>query len=119
MCSAFARFVLRCDRARRFKLLAAQSPLGAALYDHFGLKRDEFETYVLLEAGAARVKSDASLRILGLLGPPWSFAVIGRIVPRSMRDAVYDYVARNRLRWFGSRATCYAPTPQEAERFLQ
>jgi predicted DCC family thiol-disulfide oxidoreductase YuxK len=118
MCSRFVRFVLSRDRAGRLRFLAAQTPLGEALYRHFGLKRGDFETYVLLEQGRARVKSDAALRIFALLGWPWSILALGRVAPRFLGDALYDFVARNRIAWFGARTACYAPTAEEAGRFI-
>jgi predicted DCC family thiol-disulfide oxidoreductase YuxK len=119
LCSWFARFIMRTDHARRFRLLAAQSPLGEALYRHFGLKATQYETYVLLEDGSAFVKSEASIRIFEKLGLPWRLtASIGRILPRSAGDAFYDFIARNRLRWFGSRQTCFLPDPSQADRFI-
>ena len=118
LCSRFVRFVLSNDRRRRLRFLAAQTPLGEALYSHLGLRTGQYETYVLLEHGCARVKSDAALRIFALLGLPWSLMCLGRIVPRFARDAFYDWVALNRLRWFGARASCYMPTALEQERFI-
>lgn len=118
LCSGFVQFVLRNDRRGRLRFLAAQTPLGEALYAHLGLRTGDYETYVLLENGRARVKSDAALRIIALLGLPWSVLCLGRIAPRFARDGVYDWVARNRLRWFGSRTSCYAPAAAERERFL-
>ena len=118
LCSRFVRFVLSKDRDGRLRFLAAQTPLGEALYAHLGLPTKQYETYVLLEDGCARVKSDAALRIFALLGLPWSLMCMGRIVPRFARDAFYDWVAFNRLRWFGTRASCYAPAALERERFI-
>lgn len=118
LCSHFVQFALRKDRRGRLRFLAAQTPLGEALYTHFGLRLGSYETYVLLENGCARVKSDAALRIFALLGLPWSVLSAGRIAPRFARDGVYDWVARNRFRWFGARASCYVPTATERERFI-
>jgi predicted DCC family thiol-disulfide oxidoreductase YuxK len=118
LCSGFVQFILRNDRRGRMRFLAAQTPLGEALYAHLGLRTGNYETYVLLENGCARVKSDAALRIFALLGLPWSVLCAGRIAPCSARDAFYDWVARNRLRWFGARASCYMPTTAERERFI-
>ncbi|MGB7178078.1 MAG: DCC1-like thiol-disulfide oxidoreductase family protein, partial [Xanthobacteraceae bacterium] len=70
-CSGFAQFVLRADRQARFRLLAAQSALGDALYRHFGLDPVNYETYILLEHGVAYFRSEAALRILEGLGGPW------------------------------------------------
>ena len=118
LCSRFAQFIMRTDRDRRFRLLAAQSPIGTALYTHLGLDPESYETFILLDEGRASVRSDAGLRIFGKLGFPWSLCVAARLMPRLARDKLYDLVARNRLRWFGARATCYVPDPSEADRFI-
>lgn len=119
LCSNFAAFVLKNDRRQRLRLLAAQAPLGETLYRHFDLRYGEFDTYVLLEAGGIRVKSDAALRIFALLGSPWSLIGVGRVLPRAWRDALYDFVARHRVAWFGVRDVCYVPSATDAERFVQ
>ena len=119
LCSAFAQFILRKDHRARFRLLAAQSELGDALDRHFGLDPVHYETYVLLQDGKAYFRSEASLRILDGLGLPWSLlAASARLVPLGLRDAVYNVIARNSLRWFGTRAQCYLPEPSQADRFL-
>jgi predicted DCC family thiol-disulfide oxidoreductase YuxK len=118
MCSAFARFVLRNDRRRRFRLLAAQTPLGAALYGHFELDPVAYETNILLENGRAWFKMEGSIRIFAALGFPYSLIVVLKLMPRLLRDRLYEFIARNRLRWFGTRASCYLPDPAEADRFI-
>jgi predicted DCC family thiol-disulfide oxidoreductase YuxK len=119
LCSSFAQFILRKDRHARFRLLAAQSELGSALYRHLGLDPVSYETYVLLQDGKAYFRSEASIRIVDGLGGAWSlFATLARLVPASLRDALYNVIARNRLRWFGAREQCYLPEPSQADRFL-
>jgi predicted DCC family thiol-disulfide oxidoreductase YuxK len=118
LCSHFAQFVLRADRHARFRLLAAQSALGDALYRHFALDPINYETYILLEHGVAYFRSEAALRILAGLGGPWRLASLGRLCPLPLRDGIYDFVARNRLRWFGARRDCYLPDPSHADRFV-
>ena len=118
LCSSFARFILRHDRQRRFRLMAAQTPLGAALYRHFGLNPTDYETNILIEDGRAWLKSEGSIRIFERLGLPWSLMSVARLLPTGMRDRLYEMVARNRLRWFGTRATCYRPDSSEGDRFL-
>jgi len=118
MCSAFAQTMLTRDRAGVFRLLAAQSDLGAALYRHYGLDPVNYETNILIEDGRAWFRSEASIRIMARLGLPWSMAVLGRVLPLGWRDRLYEVVARNRLKWFGVRAQCYVPRPEDASRFL-
>lgn len=118
MCSRFAQTILRRDRRGAFRLLAAQSELGVALYRHYGLDPVRYETNILIEDGRAWFKSEASIRILARLGLPWSLAVLGRVLPLSWRDHLYEVVARNRLRWFGVHAQCFVPRAEDADRFL-
>src|ERR1700722_16208566 len=118
LCSAFAQFILQTDRDGHFRLLAAQSPLGTALYKHFALDAIQYETYILMEAGCAYFRSEAAIRIFEGLGLPWRCASIGRIIPLTLRDRLYDFVARRRLQWFGARQTCYMPDPSHADRLI-
>jgi predicted DCC family thiol-disulfide oxidoreductase YuxK len=118
LCSAFAQFILRADAEGHFRLLAAQTPLGTALYKHFGLDAVQYETYIVLEAGRAYLRSEAAIRIFERLGLPWRCAAIGRIIPLTLRDKFYDFVAQRRLRWFGARETCFFPAPSQADRFI-
>ena len=118
LCSGATRFLLNHDRRRRFRFVVAQSPLGAALYRHYGLQRQDYESNIILENGRARIKSDGSIRLFELVGFPWSLARVLRLVPAPWRDRLYELVARNRLRWFGRRETCYLPDAGVRARFL-
>lgn len=118
LCSGSARFVMRHDPGMRFRLTAAQSRVGQALYRHYGLDPVGYDTFLLVAEGRASVRSEAALEIARRLGPPWAAAAAIRPVPRPWRDAAYDLVARNRFRVFGRRDTCFVPDPAQAERFL-
>ncbi len=117
-CSAWARFVLRVDRRHRYRLLPAQAALGRALYRHYGLDPEYYETNILLKDGRAYFKADGSIRMAQGLGFPWSAAVAARLLPARWREGLYDLVARNRFRIFGRSDVCYAPRPQDRDRFL-
>jgi len=118
LCSGWARFVLRHDIRAVYRLLPAQSPLGRALYVHYGLHPEDYETNILLEGGVAYFKSEGSIRMAEGLGAPWSLAAAFRVMPRRIRDRLYNLVARNRLRLFGKRETCYLPERGYEDRFL-
>jgi predicted DCC family thiol-disulfide oxidoreductase YuxK len=118
LCSGWARFVLRHDNAGRFRLLPAQSALGKALYIHYGLDPQDYATNILIADGQAWFKSESSIRMAEGLGFPWALAGVFRIIPRAARDWLYEIVARNRLRWFGKRETCYRPDQKYTDRFL-
>ena len=118
LCSGWAKFVLRHDAKGVYRLLPAQSPLGRALYIHYGLHPDEYETNILVADGTAWLKSEGSIRMAEGLGWPWKLAAGFRVLPRVLRDPLYEWVARNRLTWFGTRATCFMPDARYQDRFL-
>jgi predicted DCC family thiol-disulfide oxidoreductase YuxK len=118
LCSGFAGFVIRHDRRRRFRLLPAQTDLGAAIYAHYGLHPTEYETNLLLENGQVWLQSEGSIRMFEQLGFPWACAALARVFPRPLRDIIYDVIARNRLRWFGVRERCLLSLPGHEDRFL-
>jgi predicted DCC family thiol-disulfide oxidoreductase YuxK len=118
MCSGWARFVLRHDAKGAYRLLPAQSPLGRALYIHYGLDPKDYETNILVADGVAWFKSEGSIRMAEGLGWPWSLAGAFRILPEPLRDKLYELVARNRLRLFGRRETCYLLERGYEDRFL-
>ena len=118
LCSGFAQFVLRHDKRQRFRLMAAQTSIGEALYRHLGLDPKNYQTNILLEDGYAWFKSEGSIRMFVKLGLPWSLVAILRVVPVSFLDKLYAVVARNRLRWFGVRETCLLMDATHADRFI-
>lgn len=118
ICSGWAQFVLRHDRKTIFRLLPAQTPLGKAIYAHYGLDSEDYETNLLIEDGEIFVKSEGTIRMFERLGFPWSLMTVARILPRSVRDWLYGLLARNRLRWFGVREVCLLRLPEYEDRFL-
>jgi len=72
----------------------------------------------LIDDDGVHTKSDAALRIAARLGWPWSWLPVLRLVPRGLRDAVYDLIARHRYRWFGQADACRLPGPGDRDRFL-
>ena len=118
LCSGWVSFVLRHDRAAAFRLLPAQTALGAALYRHYRLDPEDYETNILIADGVAFFKSESAIGMLERLGAPWSAARVLRLLPASLRDRLYEIVARNRLRWFGRREQCLISAPRYEDRFL-
>ena len=118
LCSANARFVLRFDRERRFRLAAMQGDVGAELFRRNGLDPADPESILVVDGDRVWRDSDAVIAIYAGLGWPWRAAVAARLVPRGLRDPVYRWVARNRYRMFGRRETCWLPRPEFADRLL-
>jgi predicted DCC family thiol-disulfide oxidoreductase YuxK len=118
MCSAWARTLLRWDRKGVFRLLPAQTELGHALYVHFGLDPEHYETNILIEGGRAWLKAEGTIRMGTRLGFSFSMLQLFRLLPARWRDALYELIARNRLALFGRRELCYRSEPGLEERFL-
>ncbi len=121
LCNAAVDFLLRHDRSGALRFASAQGPTGSKL---LGIEAgdDGFlpdpDTIVVAVDGRLLERSDAVLALVGHLGWPWRVASVGRVVPRPVRDAAYDLIARNRYRWFGRKETCRLPSPEERARFL-
>lgn len=118
ICSRNAQFVLAHDRVGRFRLASIQGETGAALYRDHGMDLLHPISILLIEDGRVRQDSDAVLRIYEALGFPWRLLGILRLVPAFLRDPVYRWVARNRYRLAGRRATCWVPPPEYQDRLL-
>jgi predicted DCC family thiol-disulfide oxidoreductase YuxK len=118
LCQGVVRFVLPRDRAGRFRFAPLQSELGRTLLARHRLDPDALDTFVVVDAAGAHTRSEAALRLAAGLGAPWSALGVLRALPRPLRDALYDVVARHRYRWFGRLDACPAPSPAWRERFL-
>jgi predicted DCC family thiol-disulfide oxidoreductase YuxK len=118
LCNGWVRFVLHRDPHMRFRIASLQSKFGADVLQRHGLSVDYLGSILLLEDGELFAKSDAVLRILRKLRWPWPLLSGFVVVPRGVRDLVYDWVAGNRYRWFGKRDACMLPRPEDAARFL-
>jgi predicted DCC family thiol-disulfide oxidoreductase YuxK len=117
LCSGWVAFVIRHDRAARFRFAAIQTPYGRRLAERFGISIADPETNAVIVNGYAYFKSDSTLAALTAL-PGWRWTRIAYLVPKRVRDFCYDRIARNRYRLFGRRDACLAPTPDIAGRFL-
>jgi predicted DCC family thiol-disulfide oxidoreductase YuxK len=116
LCNGVVQFVITRDPQARFKFASQQSEAGLELLRLHHLP--EMTSVVLIRDGKALLKSDAVLEIARLLPAPWAWAVVFKFVPRSVRDFVYDLVARSRYSIFGRRDACWLPTPELRTRFL-
>lgn len=119
LCNRTVDFIMRHDRARRFRYGSLQSGSGRKLLARFSLSEDSLDSVVVIDEGRVYRKSEAALHIARRLDPPWRCLALLRVVPRSLRDRLYDWIARHRYAWFGKRDTCRVPTESEKELFLE
>ncbi|MPZ21786.1 MAG: DUF393 domain-containing protein [Luteitalea sp.] len=118
LCHRSVRFLLRHDPRGRLRFAALQSSLGRALLTRHHLAPDVLDTLVLIERERASTRSDAVLGAARYLARPWRYLALLRVLPRAIRDRLYDRVARSRYRWFGRLDACPLPSPAHRARFL-
>lgn len=118
LCNGFVQWVLKHDRKGIFKFAALQSETGQTLLRQFGFSSKDFDTVLLVDGDKVFTRSDAALEIAWRIGGFWSLFAIFKIIPRFIRDAVYDWVARHRYRWFGKKEECMLPRPEWKDKFL-
>src|SRR5262245_24985732 len=117
-CNSGVNFLLDRDARGRIRFAPLQSEFGQQLLARYGLRRDHFDTLVLVEDGRHFVRSTAALRLARYLDMPWPLLSALLLVPTFLRDGAYDVLAANRVRWFGRLEACWVPTPEVRSRFL-
>jgi predicted DCC family thiol-disulfide oxidoreductase YuxK len=124
LCNRLNQFLLKRDPRDRFRFASLQSDLAATLLKRHGVDSFDLNTvYVVLdyeEAGEQLLcRSDAIIYMLAQLEGVWKLAVLGRALPRFLRDGMYKLVARNRYRFFGKHESCMLPDPKQRHKFLE
>lgn len=117
-CNDVINKIIAKDTKNVFVFASLQSEIGQKILKHIGLSND-LDTIVLYEPGIAYyVKSDAAIEIAKQIGGIYSLLRIGNLLPRRLRNLTYDYVARNRYKWYGKKDACMIPTPEMKAKFL-
>lgn len=113
LCNALVRWAQHRDSKGRFRFAPLESDEAARLLARAGEPRNAAvpDSIVLVKGRRVHFRSGAVLRIATGLGFPWPLLAAGLLAPRPLRDAAYDWVARNRYRWFGGNAPCPLPEP--------
>jgi predicted DCC family thiol-disulfide oxidoreductase YuxK len=124
LCSRLLQFLLARDRRAVFNFAPLQGPTGRTMVERWGGNPDELTTFYVCadyRTPAARVftRSDAALFVARELGWPWTLLLVGRVLPKVLRDAVYDLVARTRYRVFGRYDQCLVPSAEFRSRFVE
>lgn len=118
LCNGFVQFTIERDKDQYFKFASLQSDTAKEILASFGLDNQSLSTVILVENGQYYTKSTAGLTIISRFGGLWSLAKVLLIFPKFIRDVVYDFIARNRYKWFGEKESCWIPTPELKKRFL-
>ena len=118
LCNDFVKQIITRDQKGLVRYASLQSKAGQELLSKMGLVDFSMDTVVLIEGKKMYTKSDVALRIFRYLGGKWSYLYYLSIIPKFIRDSIYDLIARNRYRWFGKREACMLPRPEWEDRFL-
>jgi predicted DCC family thiol-disulfide oxidoreductase YuxK len=118
LCSKTVQFIIRNDSKSKFKFASLQSENAQLLLSQLKLLPNSFDSLIYIGDNMFYLKSTAVLTILKKLGGGWQLLYVLIIIPRFLRDMVYDFIAKRRYKCFGKRATCMVPTPEYQERFL-
>ena len=119
LCATGVQWMLVRDSRGTSRFAAIQQPVPQALYAHYNLDAKTFDTFMVLADGVPYTKWAGALAAARTLPRPWRWlGTVGRIIPGVIGDRLYDLVQRNRLAWFGSRATCLMPDAAQRARFL-
>ncbi|WDI30800.1 DCC1-like thiol-disulfide oxidoreductase family protein [Hyphococcus flavus] len=119
LCASGVQFMMKHDRQGETRFAVIQDALPRALYKHYDLDADTFDTFMVLADGVPHLRWRGVCKAARLMPAPWKWlGALGRLVPGVIGDAVYDFVQRNRIGWFGSRDVCFVPDAETKKRFL-
>ncbi|ETT51712.1 MULTISPECIES: thiol-disulfide oxidoreductase DCC family protein [Paenibacillus] len=117
-CQGLTKWIIKRDPEGKYHFASLQSDVAKELLAKGNLSTDSMDTFVLIENGKYYTRSTAALRLAKGLKFPYPLLYVFIIIPKFIRNAVYNWVARNRYRWFGKDEACMLPTPEIKDRFL-
>ena len=118
LCNGLVRFIIKRDPAGKFKFASLQSEAALVLLEKPGVSGSGLDSIVLITGNEYYLKSTAALKILSELGGFWKLFYFFILIPRVVRDFVYDMIAKSRYTIFGRKDECMVPTPELKNRFL-
>lgn len=119
LCNGSVTFILQREKESVFQFASIQSEAGRGLLEWCGLPKDYNQAVILIDRGKIFLGSTAALKIGKTLKFPWSIlSYAGFIIPKLIRDWVYNQIAQHRYQWFGKKEVCMVPTPNLKARFL-
>ncbi|MGM8362629.1 thiol-disulfide oxidoreductase DCC family protein [Flavobacterium sp. ARAG 55.4] len=120
LCDSAVQFIIKRDQKDIFRFVALQSDLGQKICSHIGVDQKKNDSIILYEPGIAYYhKSEAALKIASELGGFYGFLAVLNVFPKKINDIIYDYIAKNRYRWYGKKEQCMIPTPELRAKFLE
>lgn len=118
LCNAWCNFIIQHDHQHLFKLCSVQSNEGQNILQHFNLSTDVYESMLYVEGDRCYQQADAFFHVMSQLGFPWKVITIFKVIPKPVRDWMYDRIAFNRYRLFGKYDACMLPKAGFEDRYL-
>lgn len=118
LCNGAVLFIIKRDKKDRFRFAALESDLGKELLARHNIDPSKIDSIVLISGDSAFAKAGAALRIAKYLTGLWPLLYSLVIIPKFIADAMYDFIAKNRYKWFGKKESCMIPTPELKSKFL-
>jgi len=118
LCSRAVHYVLRYEKAPEVRFVAIKSTEGRKLAAESDVDPDKPHTFLFVHEGKIYDQSDAVIALAQFVGGPGKIVVIGKFLPRAVRDWFYARIALNRYKLFGRMEQCYLPTPENRDRFV-
>ena len=118
LCNSSVQFIIRKDKKQRFLFASLQSDYAKAVLPETLSNSNDLRSIVLVEGDQIKIKSSAVLTISKSLSGLWPVMHAFMIIPRFIRDRVYNFIAKNRYRWFGKKDQCMIPSPELESRFV-
>ena len=119
LCNAWVQYIVKRDSAKTIRFASLQSKAGRRMLEEHKIDKNYIESLVFFEEGSFTFSRKAALRTLSYLDGWQKHLIFLSVVPRSLRDLVYRFIAKNRYKWFGRREQCMVPTAELSKRFLQ
>ena len=117
LCNSSVNFIIRNDKKEVFKFAPIQSDFGEIALKKHRINSKDTDSIILIDNDNYYIKSSAALYIAKNLSGAYPLLFCFMLVPKFMRNWVYDFVAKNRYKWYGKKESCMIPTPELIDKF--
>ena len=118
LCNGAINFIIKHDPKDNYRFAALESDIAQELLAKHEIDNAKIDSIVLIRNEHAYTKAGAALRIAKKMSGAWPLLYGLSIVPKFIADSLYDFIARNRYKWFGKKNSCMIPTPELKQKFL-
>ncbi len=119
LCNSAIQYIIKKDKNNIYVFAALQSTVGEKFIQERNINTQDIDSIILVDPDVAYyIKSSAALHIAYEFGKSWKFLKIFEFIPSKIRDLIYDFVAKNRYKWYGKKDACMIPTPELKSKFI-